>query len=100
LFLLFGDKEYSCIARPQGRARIETDALPELSPLRHASPGLKAGRGLKLISGGRSVQLTPASPGLKAGRGLKRRISKKTGEVLWASPGLKAGRGLKLDDAR
>jgi len=36
------------IARPQGRARIETWASAKDSNSRIASPGLKAGRGLKL----------------------------------------------------
>jgi len=38
-----------------------------------ASPGLKAGRGLKLsVSRDRALDAMDASPGLKAGRGLKR----------------------------
>jgi len=37
-----------------------------------------------------------ASPGLKAGRGLKRRCKTQPERNLSASPGLKAGRGLKL----
>jgi len=37
-----------------------------------ASPGLKAGRGLKRLDGdGAIVAIVRASPGLKAGRGLK-----------------------------
>jgi len=38
-----------------------------------ASPGLKAGRGLKLTTLTFWQRKTSASPGLKAGRGLKRR---------------------------
>ena len=40
--------------------------------LRAASPGLKAGRGLKLTVKSGQQPRGNASPGLKAGRGLKR----------------------------
>ena len=39
----------ACIARPHGRARIETFAVRDDGKLYAASPGLTAGRGLKLI---------------------------------------------------
>jgi len=39
-----------------------------------ASPGLKAGRGLKHPERHRSQPRQRASPGLKAGRGLKRQV--------------------------
>ena len=39
----------ACIARPQGRARIETVTSSNLGGIMSASPGLKAGRGLKPI---------------------------------------------------
>jgi len=40
----------SSIARPQGRARIETSRRPSNASRHLASPGLKAGRGLKRIT--------------------------------------------------
>jgi len=86
-----------------------------------ASPGLKAGRGLKQNGTLSYSQSKHASPGLKAGRGLKlvgfvnlavgnKGIARPQGrarietgakgamdkEIFRASPGLKAGRGLKL----
>ena len=70
-----------------------------LSPLNGlrtaASPGLKAGRGLKQGLAGHQVAIPRASPGLKAGRGLK--LPGHAGDEFCsaASPGLKAGRGLK-----
>ena len=59
------------IARPHGRARIETrlECQNRLCP--DASPGLTAGRGLKLGIAQRQVGGHDASPGLTAGRGLK-----------------------------
>jgi len=90
-------RERAGFARPQGRARIETGGrLDKHGRHRHASPGLKAGRGLKRRLRPAGAPRPRASPGLKAGRGLKL-------VTLWvwvagsqASPGLKAGRGLKL----
>ncbi len=60
------------IARPHGRARIETSSQLMVSPRAlRASPGLTAGRGLKLGEVGGIFQGPVASPGLTAGRGLK-----------------------------
>jgi len=62
----------------------------------NASPGLKAGRGLKQRQAPDRAGLRHASPGLKAGRGLKPRPGRVFGRPEpGASPGLKAGRGLK-----
>ena len=85
-----------------------------------ASPGLKAGRGLKHLARAGLGRRLEASPGLKAGRGLKQpetlgtrynwvSIARPQGRarietsavtnsgvpLIQASPGLKAGRGLK-----
>jgi len=46
-------------------------AQPLTTPRLRASPGLKAGRGLKLAVFRHARGYTTASPGLKAGRGLK-----------------------------
>jgi len=52
-----------------------------------ASPGLKAGRGLKRELFGQPVRIGKASPGLKAGRGLKRvRRAKRRAEARFARP--------------
>ena len=59
------------IARPHGRARIETSAHPQATVFNIASPGLTAGRGLKLLLCVLFLAHTCASPGLTAGRGLK-----------------------------
>jgi len=83
------------IARPQGRARIETIRPRDRAHPSPASPGLKAGRGLKLTSVERQNAAGPASPGLKAGRGLKLQMADEMQLLAAASPGLKAGRGLK-----
>ncbi len=60
-----------CIARPHGRARIETLAHTECGAHVGASPGLTAGRGLKPADRCQHPPLRAASPGLTAGRGLK-----------------------------
>ena len=85
---------YTGIARPHGRARIETRPMPPTRTARLASPGLTVGRGLKLqpgcvctrdcriarphgrarietICNTRASPTSPASPGLTVGRGLK-----------------------------
>ena len=82
-------------ARPQGRARIETPCARWAGAAVGASPGLKAGRGLKHPHRCWSGRCRLASPGLKAGRGLKpwHRLHLRLRHD--ASPGLKAGRGLK-----
>ncbi len=52
------------IARPHGRARIETYSATWSWPLLMVSPGLTAGRGLKLLQAERSavtVRYRPAS---------------------------------------
>jgi len=82
-------------ARPQGRARIETFGGAKAGADAQASPGLKAGRGLKLDLSYLSLYTPVASPGLKAGRGLKHRSAPSCSFSISASPGLKAGRGLK-----
>ena len=93
--------------------------LGRATALRDASPGLKAGRGLKLVvvqpcdclvggfarpQGRARIETrmqplipskSPASPGLKAGRGLKLLVALLMRDSMDASPGLKAGRGLK-----
>ena len=59
------------IARPHGRARIETNSFLVDAYESDASPGLTAGRGLKLFPAFGRGELGKASPGLTAGRGLK-----------------------------
>ncbi len=65
-------RSYPCIARPPGRARIETDELLSDSVAMAASPGHPAGRGLKHQDWAAQQQAIRASPGHPAGRGLKR----------------------------
>jgi len=60
-----------CIARPHGRARIETQMAGASRISLIASPGLTAGRGLKPDVSATGAAATFASPGLTAGRGLK-----------------------------
>ena len=112
------------IARPHGRARIETSRDMEITAARMVSPGLTAGRGLKHVGypakscgaegiarpHGRarietagtaaSSSGTRVSPGLTAGRGLKRHDRGEEGRGSRVSPGLTAGRGLKLPTSR
>ena len=83
------------IARPHGRARIETGNAVSHPAGGHASPGLTAGRGLKRAVCACAVANQQASPGLTAGRGLKRAIHRSRAAPSPASPGLTAGRGLK-----
>jgi len=87
------------IARPQGRARIETPVTTAATtPCAVQSPGLKAGRGLKPKQEDRLSAFLFQSPGLKAGRGLKLVSSILSPKKMTdQSPGLKAGRGLKLE---
>ena len=107
------------IARPIGRAWIETSLPADWPRPWYASPGQLAGRGLKLCIQGTRRTYQPASPGQLAGRGLKlvrgkrrgrsgSRIARPIGRA-WietsnprslscrcqASPSQLAGRGLK-----
>jgi len=59
------------IARPKNRARIETFRDTAKARCNFASPGLKTGRGLKLLRVMHHQRRQVASPGLKTGRGLK-----------------------------
>ncbi len=86
----------SRITRPKGRVRIETTAPRPPRPSVAASPGRKAGCGLKLITLQRPhAQKRAASPGRKAGCGLKPANATGTADSVCASPGRKAGCGLK-----
>ena len=62
-----------CIARPHGRARIETGTGQSTTAAERVSPGLTAGRGLKLDPFELPDLAAIVSPGLTAGRGLKQR---------------------------
>ena len=59
------------------------------------SPGINAGRGLKLIDGERNGMMRPDSPGINAGRGLKLHLVSSHLARWQDSPGINAGRGLK-----
>ena len=86
----------SRIARPHGRARIETFrlAVPFFAPVRIARPHGRA-RIETRTPDDRSRLIDGASPGLTAGRGLKHPGIDLTIAETMASPGLTAGRGLK-----
>ncbi len=83
------------ITRPKGRVRIETDPVNEQRELALASPGRKAGCGLKLVR----IVLVPRPEGCITRP--KGRVRIETGCLVlalrWclASPGRKAGCGLK-----
>ena len=62
------------IARPIGRARIETCPNMRIFELIMASPGQLAGRGLKLFEAAVKSASIWASPGQLAGRGLKQEV--------------------------
>ncbi len=66
------------IARPHGRARIETRSPHARQARAHASPDLTVGRGLKRTRDGRTDCGGVASPDLTVGRGLKRRSRRST----------------------
>ncbi len=107
------------ITRPKGRVRIETSASGPPTGAACASPGRKAGCGLKLGANTNSPTPAPcitrpkgrvrietaapcrtpwrchASPGRKAGCGLKQFVAIVMADVSRASPGRKAGCGLK-----
>jgi len=74
---------------------LKLDKWVRVIRVRDASPGLKAGRGLKRPARHELPPVLLASPGLKAGRGLKPGGALTRREAHEASPGLKAGRGLK-----
>jgi len=57
----------------------------------NASPGLKAGRGLKQLHLRAHLRSPLASPGLKAGRGLKRIMKRLAGIVLPHRPASRPG---------
>src|SRR5436853_236522 len=61
----------NCIARPNGRARIETLNKVCLHTHGPASPGRMGGRGLKRTDGSTTAGEPSASPGRMVGRGLK-----------------------------
>ena len=88
------------IARPSGRARIETRSRPFRSPPTSASPGRQAGRGLKQNADAHASGDRDASPGRQAGRGLKHAVGRlEEHGFKGASPGRQAGRGLKRHHA-
>ena len=78
-------------ARPQSRARIETIVSSSGTCPPGASPGLKAGRGLKLAQPARWRGGVGASPGLKAGRGLKQQHENVEVETELLRPASKPG---------
>ena len=83
------------ISRPPGREWIETLGYGVRCSFYHASPGPRAGSGLKPRQGVRVILWDKASPGPRAGSGLKLHGLSK--DPLWgrASPGPRAGSGLK-----
>ena len=64
--------------------------------MRGGSPGINAGRGLKLRLLRQGVRLHLGSPGINAGRGLKHLVPFRFALLAAGSPGINAGRGLKL----
>jgi len=83
------------IARPNGRARIETTKF-DVDALNHpASPGRMVGRGLKHAGNRGRGHGGYASPGRMVGRGLKHYVADMTSKGRAASPGRMVGRGLK-----
>ena len=83
------------IARPHGRARIETNPTSTTAAPSAASPGLTVGRGLKRRHQPARHRDPSASPGLTVGRGLKPIDAGPPARRGRASPGLTVGRGLK-----
>ena len=97
--MIFSSPLVTPIARPNRRARIETGRHTCRWLRCRPSPGLTAGRGLKLL---RRVNIRPKlmpSPGLIAGRGLKLSADTAPERQAVPSPGLTAGRGLKRSNS-
>ena len=83
------------IARPHGRARIETSVMTPIDYARLVSPDLTVGRGLKRDDWQWHDLDTAVSPDLTVGRGLKPGGTRARIEYAQVSPDLTVGRGLK-----